>query len=248
LSIRRAEKSCPSPEAGYRRKQGQELKPPTPGLFSFNNPMGACPACRGFGRVIGIDVDKALPDKSLLIAEGLVRAFQGDSHYECEEDLERCARARGLSLIEPYDEMSEEDQHWIIEGDGGDPEEAWQHGTWYGVRGFFDWMESRAYRMHVRVFLSRYRSYTTCKDCKGTRLKAGSSQLPRRRQNTARALASINRRSCRLLSPQSRFARKTPPQRCCTKEVSNRLGYLREVGLGYLNLGSANKNAFRRRN
>ena len=110
---------------------GTELKPPTPGLFSFNNPMGACPACRGFGRVIGIDVDKALPDKSLSIAEGLVRAFQGDSHYECEEDLERCARARGLSLIEPYDEMSEEDQRWIIEGDGSDPEEAWA--TWHLV-------------------------------------------------------------------------------------------------------------------
>ncbi|MEM7601425.1 MAG: excinuclease ABC subunit A, partial [Verrucomicrobiota bacterium] len=73
---------------------GTELKPPTPGLFSFNNPLGACPECKGFGRVIGIDIDKAIPDKSLSIAEGLVRAFQGDSYYECEEDLERRARAR----------------------------------------------------------------------------------------------------------------------------------------------------------
>ena len=99
---------------------GTELKPPTPGLFSFNHPMGACPECRGFGRVIGIDIDKAMPDKSLSIAEGLVRAFQGDSYYECEEDLERCARARGVSLVTPFDELSEEDQKWIVEGDGGD--------------------------------------------------------------------------------------------------------------------------------
>ncbi|MAS96062.1 MAG: excinuclease ABC subunit A [Verrucomicrobiales bacterium] len=214
---------------------GTELKPPTPGLFSFNSPIGACPVCRGFGRVIGIDIDKAMPDKSLSIAEGLVRAFQGDSHYECEEDLERCARARGLSLVTPFDEMSKEDQEWIIEGDGHDPEEAWQHGLWYGIRGFFDWMESRAYKMHVRVFLSRYRSYTKCKTCKGTRLKPEALQF----QVNGKTLPELWEMPIEELAEF--FKTVTVPERDRTAsmlhgEVSNRLGYLMEVGLGYLNL------------
>ena len=214
---------------------GTELKPPTPGLFSFNHPMGACPECRGFGRVIGIDIDKAMPDKSLSIAEGLVRAFQGDSYYECEEDLERCARSRGVSLVTPYDELSEADQQWIVEGDGGDPEEAWQHGTWYGIRGFFDWMETRAYRMHVRVFLSRYRSYTTCKACKGTRLKPealyfrmGGKTLPELWQLSIDDLADY--------FAKLRVKKEDSTATMLYEEVSNRVGYLREVGLGYLNL------------
>ncbi len=214
---------------------GTELRPPTPGLFSFNHPMGACSECRGFGRVIGIDVDKAMPDKSLSIAEGLVRAFQGDAYYECEEDLERCSRARGVSLVTPFDELPEKDQKWIVDGEGGNPEEAWQHGTWYGIRGFFEWMETRAYRMHVRVFLSRYRSYTTCKSCKGTRLKPAAlnfkvadKTLPELWQLSIDDLAVF-------------FARLTVRKADSTatmlyEEVSNRVGYLREVGLGYLNL------------
>lgn len=232
------------PESGSRAsysrgwsapESGTVLKPPTPGLFSFNHPLGACPACRGFGRVIGIDIDKALPDKSLSIAEGLVRAFQGDTYSECEADLERCARARGLSLVTPFDELSPEDQRWIIEGEGGDPEESWQQGLWYGVRGFFDWLESRAYRMPVRVFLSRYRSYTLCKVCQGTRLKpealafhlAGRT-LPELWQLSIDELARFFARL------DTAAADKTTAM--LHREISNRLHYLQEVGLGYLNL------------
>ncbi|MEM9280673.1 MAG: excinuclease ABC subunit UvrA [Verrucomicrobiota bacterium] len=214
---------------------GTQLKPPTPGLFSFNHPAGACPECRGFGRVIGIDIDKAMPDKSLSIAEGLVRAFQGESYYECEEDLERCARARGLSIVTPFDELPEEDQRWIIEGEGGDPEDAWQSGTWYGIRGFFEWMESRAYRMHVRVFLSRYRSYTVCRSCKGTRLKPealnfkiADKTLPDLWQLPIDELARF------FEGLEIKASDKTTLM--LFQEVKNRLSYLKEVGLGYLNL------------
>ncbi|MEM7697621.1 MAG: excinuclease ABC subunit UvrA [Verrucomicrobiota bacterium] len=214
---------------------GTELKPPTPGLFSFNHPLGACPDCRGFGRVIGIDIDKAMPDKSLSIAEGLVRAFQGDSYYECEEDLERAARARGMSLVTPYDELDEADQQWIIEGEGGDPEDAWQHGQWYGIRGFFEWMESRAYKMHVRVFLSRYRSYTTCKTCKGTRLKpealnfqVGGKTLPQFWEMPIDALADF--------VDTLKVSKHDKTAAMLHGEIRSRLGFLREVGLGYLNL------------
>lgn len=214
---------------------GTVLKPPTPGLFSFNHPVGACPVCKGFGKVIGIDIDKALPDKSLSIAEGLVRAFQGDAHYECEEDLERCARSRGLSLITPFDEMDKSDQDWIIEGDGADPEEAWQHGLWYGVRGFFDWLESRAYKMHVRVFLSRYRSYTKCKTCNGTRLKPDALNF----KIAAKTLPELWQLSIDDLADFFSGITVRKEDKTATmlyEEVSNRLGYLQEVGLGYLNL------------
>ena len=214
---------------------GTILKPPLPGLFSFNHPMGACPECRGFGRVIGIDIDKALPDKSLSIAEGLVRAFQGEAYYECEEDLERCARARGLSIVTPFEDLSEEDQQWIIEGEGGNPEDAYQMGTWYGVRGFFEWLESRAYRMHVRVFLSRYRSYTVCNSCKGTRLKPEALNF----KINKKTLPDLWRLSIDDLAEFFTTIKVRPNDRTTTmlyEEISNRLGYLREVGLGYLNL------------
>ncbi|HRQ88549.1 MAG TPA: excinuclease ABC subunit A, partial [Bacteroidia bacterium] len=214
---------------------GTVLKAPTPGLFSFNHPLGACPACKGFGRVIGIDLDKAVPDKSLSIAEGLVRAFQGDSYYECEEDLERCARARELSLVTPFDELPPEDQRWILEGEGGDPDEAWRQGIWYGVRGFFDWLESRAYRMHVRVFLSRYRSYTLCKACGGTRLKPEALAF----RIAGKTLPDLWRLSIDDLAAFFDAIDTGGSDKTTTmlhREIANRLGYLKEVGLGYLDL------------
>ncbi|MBU6181116.1 MAG: excinuclease ABC subunit A, partial [Verrucomicrobia bacterium] len=173
--------------------------------------------------------------KSLSIAEGLVRAFQGDSYYECEQDLERCARRRGLSLVRPFDEMSPDEQRWILEGEGGDPEEAWQQGVWYGVRGFFDWLESRAYRMHVRVFLSRYRSYTLCKACKGTRLKPEALAF----KIHGKTLPELWRLSIDDLFAFIAAVPVSGTDKTTTmlhREIVNRLGYLREVGLGYLDL------------
>ncbi|NNE90114.1 MAG: excinuclease ABC subunit UvrA, partial [Verrucomicrobiales bacterium] len=232
------------PDSGDRKEfsrgwhspdSGIELRQPTPGLFNFNHPLGACPECRGFGRVIGIDIDKAMPDKSLSIAEGLVKAFQGDRYSECEDDLERCARQRGLSFVQPFDEMSKEDQEWIVEGDGGDPEEAWEMGQWYGIRGFFDWLEARAYRMHVRIFLSRFRSYTTCRKCKGGRLqpealnfKIEDKTLPELWQLSIDDLLAF------LENLTAREGDRTGEM--LLDEIRNRLRFLQEVGLGYLNL------------
>ena len=212
-----------------------DLRPPTPNLFSFNHPLGACPHCRGFGRIIGIDLDRALPDKSLSVAQGVVRAFQGDKYYECQQDLERCARQRGISRVTPFEELSPEDQEWILEGDGKEPDEAWELGLWYGVRGFFDWLESRAYKMHVRIFLSRFRSYTTCPHCKGGRLqpealcyRASGKSLPDIWQLS---LAELGGFIDSLDLPKND---KTAAM--LRGEVRNRVDFLRRVGLGYLNL------------
>ncbi|NOX99642.1 MAG: hypothetical protein GXP30_07935 [Verrucomicrobia bacterium] len=169
-----------------------DLHAPTPNLFTFNNPLGACPECRGFGRVIGIDLDRALPDPSLSIREGVVKAFQGNRHQECQVELELYAGIRGIDINAPFEELLKADQKWILQGEHpGDAEKAWSESSWYGVRGFFNWLESRTYRMHVRVFLSRFRSYTKCNVCEGTR--TGCSQLPGVRKNTARNLAAPHR-------------------------------------------------------
>jgi excinuclease ABC subunit A len=151
-----------------------EIRAPIPGLFSFNNPVGACPACRGFGRTIGIDMDRALPDRKLSIAAGVVKPFQTGNMRACQQDLVSRAEERGVDLHCPFNELSEQDQEWVIQGEvtpNMTADEVWESGGWYGVRGFFDWMESRSYKMHVRVFLSRYRAYTLCRECNGTRFK-----------------------------------------------------------------------------
>ena len=157
---------------------GFTLRAPTPGLFSFNSPLGACPKCRGFGRIIGLDLEKAVPDPSLSIAKGAIKPFQGERGDECQRDLVRCAKERGIDIKTPWEDLSEDEQQWVYYGDRKTeeltPEELevlWQAGDWYGVKGFFDWLETKAYKMHVRVFLSRYRSYTTCSACRGRRLQ-----------------------------------------------------------------------------
>jgi excinuclease ABC subunit A len=147
---------------------------PTPALFSFNHPVGACPACKGFGRIISIDYDLAIPDRSKTLAEGAVKPWQTETGRECQIDLAKACRKRMVPLDVPFAELSDEHQRWVIEGDAGydstDSENSWPC-KWYGVKGYFRWLESKSYKMHVRVLLSRYRAYTTCADCQGRRLK-----------------------------------------------------------------------------
>ncbi|CAN5889857.1 excinuclease ABC subunit UvrA [soil metagenome] len=212
-----------------------KLPAPTPGLFSFNNPIGACAACRGFGRTLGLDMSKAMPDESLSIRKGLVRAFTGESYRDCQKDLERCAKVRRVSIDQPFDEMSKEDREWLIEGDCSDPEQAYQNGVWYGVRGFFKWQESRAYKMHVRVFLSRYRAYTECGECRGGRLKKEALYFYVGGKN----LADFWRLPVDLLSE---FIQNLPivetdkAAHMLRDEIVSRLLYMERAGLGYLNL------------
>jgi excinuclease ABC subunit A len=214
------------------------LREPTPALFSFNNAVGACPVCRGFGRVIGIDMDRAMPDHGLSIRQGLVRAFQGSVMAESQKDLMRCAKGRGVDVDTPFEDLPKAHQRWVIEGDRDDPEEAWREGTWYGVRGFFKWCESKLYKMHIRVFLSRYRAYTTCGTCGGGRLqpealnfRIGGATLPDWWQTPVSQLAgTIAGLASLTLEPTVEMLRL---------EVETRLRYLDRVGLGYLALDRA---------
>jgi excinuclease ABC subunit A len=145
---------------------------PTPAHFSFNSAVGACEACRGFGRVIGIDPGLIVPDESKTLAQGAIKPWQTESYKECQTDLAKFAKKRGVAMDIPWRDLPEEHRRWIFEGDEGwvSWEKSWP-GKWYGVKHFFDWLESKAYKMHIRVLLSRYRAYTPCTTCAGARLK-----------------------------------------------------------------------------
>ena len=145
---------------------------PAPSLFSFNSPVGACDDCRGFGRVIGIDFGLIVPDESKSIRDGAVRPWQTPSFSECQDDIVKYARLRGIPLDTPWRDLTAKQKHWVLEGEEG--WKSWRKswpGTWYGVRRFFKWLETKAYKMHIRVLLSKYRAYTACTTCDGARLK-----------------------------------------------------------------------------
>ncbi len=152
-----------------------DITPPSPGLFSFNNPLGACPTCRGFGRTIGIDLMRAIPDRTISIAQGCIKPFTTGSGADCQRDLLRACREKEVSTRTPFDDLPHADQQWLIHGEDWNRttkrsgEDLWNAGLWYGVAGYFRWLESKAYKMHVRVLLSRYRNYTLCPDCHGGR-------------------------------------------------------------------------------
>ncbi|MGA8009493.1 MAG: excinuclease ABC subunit UvrA [Thiomonas sp.] len=156
-----ADLHCPDCDIHYRD--------PSPGLFSFNSPVGACDTCRGFGRVIGVDLDLVIPEARKTLRAGAVKPWQTQSFAECQTDLERYASQAEVRLDVPWADLSERERGWVLDGDPN-----WR-GNWqkqfYGVRRYFDWLESRAYKMHVRVLLSKYRSYTACPACAGARLK-----------------------------------------------------------------------------
>ncbi len=227
---------------------GFTLRKPTPALFSFNSPLGACPKCRGFGRIIGIDLEKAVPDPSLSIAQGAIKPFLGERGDECQRDLIRNCKERDIDTTCPFEDLSEDEQEWIYYGDRktedltpDELESLWESGDWYGVKGFFDWMETKAYKMHVRVFLSRYRSYTTCSACRGKRLqpeslcfKVKGKTLPEIWSLPISDLqpwfSSLITDHCSLGTP------KDPTLKLVLTEITSRLSYLDQVGLGYLTL------------
>ncbi len=221
-----AELHCAACDIAYRE--------PLPSLFSFNSPVGACEQCRGFGRIITIDYDLAIPDRRRSLADGAVRPFRSESYSECQDDLVGFARRRGVAVDAPWQELSADDRRWVIEGDGKHSE-----GRWYGVRGFFEWLEGRSYRMHVRVLLSRYRAYVECPQCRGTRLKPdallwrlGADGGTHIHDVALLPIDECERFFAALEVPDAVAAGVEP----VLDDVRTRLRYLVEVGLGYLTL------------
>ncbi|HVZ44012.1 MAG TPA: excinuclease ABC subunit UvrA [Ramlibacter sp.] len=146
---------------------------PVPSMFSFNSPVGACPTCRGFGRVIGVDYGLVIPNDKLTLRAGAVKTFQTPAWSECQDDLMKYAEAAGIPRDTPWYKLTAEQKQWVIQGTPGYKEGNWNK-QWYGVKRFFEYLESKAYKMHIRVLLSKYRSYTPCEACGGARLKLES--------------------------------------------------------------------------
>jgi len=214
---------------------GFTLAKPTAAHFSFNSPIGACEDCRGFGKVIGIDLHKAIQDPSLSLKRGAVKPFQTARGEDCQSDLLKAAKAKGISVTTPWHQLKKSEQSWVIQGEHGNADELWKSGQWYGIRGFFDWMETKAYKMHVRVFLANYRAYTDCKACDGTRLKPyaqcfflNGKTLPELWQMPLTELKDF---FDAIPNEQPNSSTKH-----ALTEIKARLHYLNEVGLGYLTL------------
>ena len=207
---------------------------PTPAMFSFNSPLGACEACRGFGRVIGVDFGLVVPDELKSLRDGAVRPWQTASFKECQDDLEKYARKRRIPLDTPWNELDQGHKAWVLEGE---PEwvswrKSWP-GVWYGVRRFFKWLESKAYKMHIRVLLSKYRAYTECLECLGTRLKP-DARLWKLDGKSIHDLMLLPIAQTRDFFEHLDFKDKATD--LLLKEIRTRLGYLCDVGLGYLTL------------
>ncbi len=250
---------------------GTEFREPSPALFSFNNPQGACPVCRGFGRTIEIDYERALPDRRLSIRGGVVKPWQSGVSLECQRDLLKHCDDQGIPIDKPFCDLEPWMRKFVIDGElreGSTLNELWEAGAWYGVKGYFQWLETKTYKMHVRVFLSRYRAYKTCPACHGARfqpetlawkleggrkkeeVKAGSSPDAALLSSSFPLLPSfltlpeINRLP--LTQARDFFASlPLPPNDDATEQLRDgilaRLTYLLEVGLGYLTLDRATR-------
>jgi len=211
------------------RACGITYEDPQPRLFSFNNPFGACPTCHGFGNIIELDMDLVVPDPAKSIQQGAIEPWS-KPHYRAQlADLKRAARKGNVRLDVPWSELSEDEKRFVVEG----TEEDMNYG---GIRGFFRWLERKKYKVHVRVFLSRYRGYLTCPDCGGARLRREARDV-RVSGRTIDQVSSLTVREAQeffgtlqLSAKEEAIAEKV------LKEIRRRLSFLRDVGLDYLTL------------
>jgi excinuclease ABC subunit A len=210
------------------KRCGIVYQEPEPRLFSFNSPYGACPRCQGFGNTIDFDLDRVVPDKSRTLEAGAIEPWTKPRYRSLLQDMKRYARAKGIPLDVPFRQLSAEHREWIVQGDpaAGFP----------GVKGFFAWLERKKYKLHVRVFLSRYRGYATCPECRGTRLRAEARAV----EIEGKPITEV----CQMTVAQARQffqnLQLTPAQKEIAEkifeEVQQRLRFLDEVGLDYLTL------------
>ncbi len=210
-----------------------QYKDPTPSEFSFNSPIGACTVCRGFGRTIGVDYGLVIPDESRSLEGGAIKPWQTKSYASNQADLIRWARKRSIPTDVPWRDLPESARRWVIDGEG-----EWTGKRWYGVARFFAWLETKAYKMHIRVLLSRYRSYTECPSCRGSRLQPDALlwRIGEPGVNIRElALMPIDR-CLPFFEALERLHARDEAVRLLTGEILARLRYLVEVGLGYLNL------------
>ena len=205
---------------------GIAYKEPVPNMFSFNSPLGACDTCRGFGRTIDIDPELVVPDPALTLKKGAIKPWRIKAAQWERRELFSFCEQHDIPSDVPWQQLSPEQQHVIMEGDG----------DYYGVRGWFKWLETKTYKMHVRVFLARYRGYFLCEECQGARLKPKALLY----RVGGKRLADINQLSigacANFFGDLTLTAFQEQVANLILDEIRKRLRYLVEVGVEYLTL------------
>ncbi len=208
---------------------GGDFRDPTPPLFAFNSPLGACPTCQGFGRVIGVDLEKVIPDPSLALADRPIAPWNTPAYESAYRDLFRACRRYSVRTDIPVERLSPHEREVVYRG----------RGEFYGITGFFDWLETKRYKIHVRVLLARYRAYERCTSCGGARLSQGALWV-RFRGKTMAELSDLPLADLQgwfdalVLSPGEEEKLSS-----ILAEIRSRVRYMNDVGLHYLTLARA---------
>ena len=209
------------------RECGIAYEVPQPRLFSFNSPFGACPTCHGFGNVIELDLNLAVPDQSKSIQQNAIEPFAKPHYRSHLVDLKRAARARGVRLTTPWRDLTDEERQFVVEGDGD---------GYTGIKGFFRWLERKKYKVHVRVFLSRYRGYLTCPECDGTRLRREARDVFIEDQTIDTVCGLTVGAAVAFFDTLTLTRTEQDVVDRVVGEITRRLSFLRDVGLDYLTL------------
>ena len=199
---------------------------PEPRLFSFNNPYGACPRCQGFGNTIDFDLDLVIPDKLKTLEEGAIEPWTKPKYRPLFTDLKRFAKQAQIPLDVPWIDLEEEQRNLVLNGEG----------KFLGVRGFFAHLERKKYKLHVRVFLSRYRGYALCPECGGARLRTEARQVRIQEKNICEVSALTVEEALTFFAQVKLSAEEAEIAEKLLEEIRERLTFLNDVGLDYLTL------------
>jgi excinuclease ABC subunit A len=215
---------------------GQSFAEPGPALFSSNSPIGACTECEGFGRTVELDLEKVLPNPLLSLRQGAVMPWRTPAYREMQDWMLKCARRARVRTSVTLRDMTAEEYAWLLDGESRkDDQRTWDE-RWPGIRGFFRWLERKRYKTHVRILLAKYRRFVLCRGCNGAKLKAEALNV----KLDGKSIAQIGQMAVRDLPAWLESLGDDPEliKRAVTllRELQNRLGYLNEVGLGYLTL------------
>lgn len=222
----RATKPIKILDRAFRCECGMDFIEPQPALFSFNSSLGACPTCSGFGRTVGLDFKKIIPNDMVTLSRGAIVAFESEQYKSFKAKLLRWCQKEGVPIDLPFRKLDEQHKRWIKTGGKG----------WSGIKGFFETLQKKQYKTHVRIFLARYRGYDDCEDCDGTRL----SQDARNVTVSGRIISDFW--GMRMEQAQVAFDNLNLSEHDAQKvkvlveEIQHRLDYLAKVGLGYLTL------------
>src|SRR5215469_4912083 len=208
------------------KNDGTKYEEPEPRLFSFNNPYGACPKCQGFGNTIDFDLNLVIPNKTISLAEGAIEPWTKPKYKPLGTEMKRYARAAGIPLDVPWQDLTPAQQNYILKGDD----------KWAGVRGFFDYLERKKYKLHVRVFLSRYRGYSVCPDCSGLRLRIEARQVKVGGKDLCQVCSMTVEEATKFFDQLQLTREEADIAERLLVEIRDRLRFLNDVGLEYLSL------------